>query len=322
MQTLTQLADSQNGRGPYGVDADYFHRQLPRIILGLENFRPAELAREFARLAITADAVAARDELLPATEQNGNSRDAVLGMAAQMALDYIARIHGAPPRNDLELESAYVALSLWRALEPYMSASGKERNRQTYDAIRAANNTGRSIETQPTPTVTEPSREAVDEMWAVHFDGHGTPYRSGFVTPWKLYKGKNAAQDEVDSLSDLPGKYEARKVFIYTNQQPAPAVPNRWRMAIESVLYAMTFNPHCQEGVVAMCACRPCADHRMRTLLNDMPLPDVDSLPRYKSTTLRGGISDMVPHKEGRFVQLDDVRAMLAATPQPKKGGE
>ncbi|WP_217870743.1 hypothetical protein [Chromobacterium violaceum] len=46
-------------------------------------------------------------------------------------------------------------------------------------------------------------------------------------------------------------------------------------------------------------------------------VPDVDSLPRYTSTTLRGGISDMVPHKEGRFVQLDDVRAMLAAASQP-----
>ncbi|MBX9267260.1 hypothetical protein [Chromobacterium violaceum] len=73
MQTLTQLADSQNGRGPYGVDADYFHRQLPRIILGLENFRPAELAREFARLAISADAAAARDDLSPAAEQSGEA---------------------------------------------------------------------------------------------------------------------------------------------------------------------------------------------------------------------------------------------------------
>ncbi|MEN7429202.1 hypothetical protein VA599_00505 [Chromobacterium sp. TRC.1.1.SA] len=183
---------------------------------------------------------------------------------------------------------------------------------------------------------TEQSGEPVPvaEMWAVYFDGEGTRYSSGFVTPWKLYEHREAAQAEVDSLSDLPGRYMACKVFIYTRPQPAPAVPDGWRTmlqrliyeceradkqaldevrrgfihghvvaearailaaeptaeessvdqpapagpegwreAIESVLYAMTFNPSCQEGMVPMCACRPCADHRMRTLLAAAPQP-------------------------------------------------
>ncbi|AOZ48794.1 hypothetical protein [Chromobacterium vaccinii] len=165
MQPLTQLADSQSGRGPYGVDADYFHRQLPRIILGLENFRPAELAREFARMAISADAAAARDELLPATKHSGNSRDEVLCMAAQMALDYIARIHGAPARDDLELESAYVTLSLMRALDPYMSAAGKDRNRQTHETICALYNAGRCIDLQqPAPAMTQVELDVIANL--------------------------------------------------------------------------------------------------------------------------------------------------------------
>ena len=83
---------------------------------------------------------------------------------------------------------------------------------------------------------TEQSGEAVAEMWAVYFDGEGTRYSSGFVTPWKLYEHQEAAQAEVDSLSDLPGRYMARKVFIYTHPQTAPAVPDRWRDVVRDLV--------------------------------------------------------------------------------------
>ncbi|MFC3247037.1 hypothetical protein [Chromobacterium piscinae] len=149
MQTLTKLASSQHGISPYGVDADYFHRKLARIIPRLENYRPGELAREFAQMAITADADAARAELSLASGQSG---------------------------------------------------------------------------------------EAVAEMWAVYFDGEGTRYSSGFVTPWKLYEHQEAAQAEVDSLSDLPGRYMACKVFIYTRPQHAAAVPDRWRDVVRDLV--------------------------------------------------------------------------------------
>nr|WP_199065008.1 hypothetical protein [Chromobacterium sp. ASV5] len=168
MQTLTQLANSQRGRGPYGVDAGYFDRKLARVIPALDNYKPADLAREFARMAMAADADAARAELSPADEQSGNSKDSALASAALVALDYIARIHGAPPERDLEMESAFVALSLMVSLKPYMSAAGSERNQRSFDAIRVAYNAGLSIE-RPQPTVTEPDgwREAIQNASSV-----------------------------------------------------------------------------------------------------------------------------------------------------------
>ncbi|MGD1826920.1 hypothetical protein A203_16590 [Chromobacterium violaceum] len=83
---------------------------------------------------------------------------------------------------------------------------------------------------------TEQHGEAVVEMWAVYFDGEGTRYSSGFVTPWKLYEHQEAAQAEVDSLSDLPGRYMARKVFIYTRPQTAPVVPDCWRDVVRDLV--------------------------------------------------------------------------------------
>lgn len=59
-------AETPRGRGPYGVDTGYFDRKLARVIPALDNYTPANLAREFARMAAVADREAAFVELAPA----------------------------------------------------------------------------------------------------------------------------------------------------------------------------------------------------------------------------------------------------------------
>ena len=39
----------------YGVDISYFQGKLSQVIVNLDNYTPAELARELARLSVTAD---------------------------------------------------------------------------------------------------------------------------------------------------------------------------------------------------------------------------------------------------------------------------
>ncbi|KIA78993.1 hypothetical protein QR66_18400, partial [Chromobacterium piscinae] len=65
LELSLKRAETPRGCGPYGVDAGYFDRKLACIIPALDNYKPADLAREFARMAITADADAARAELSP-----------------------------------------------------------------------------------------------------------------------------------------------------------------------------------------------------------------------------------------------------------------
>ncbi|WP_440216285.1 hypothetical protein [Chromobacterium piscinae] len=152
----------------YGVDVGYFDRKLASVIPAMDNYKPDDLAREFARMAITADANAARAELSLATEQ-----------------------------------------------------SGEAVNQQLLEATRAI-----------------------------------------------------LAEDMLPLLpSEYVAKVRTAIAAAEARPQNAPAVPEGWREAIESVLYAMTFNPSCQEGVVPMCACRPCSDHRMRALLAAAPQP-------------------------------------------------
>ncbi|MDE1711883.1 hypothetical protein PWG14_03725 (plasmid) [Chromobacterium amazonense] len=73
LELSLKRAETPRGCGPYGVDAGYFDRKLARIIPALDNYKPADLAREFARMAAVADRDAARAELLPATEQSGEA---------------------------------------------------------------------------------------------------------------------------------------------------------------------------------------------------------------------------------------------------------
>lgn len=39
----------------YGLDADYFQKWMRRVLRGLDNYIPEELARELARMAVTAN---------------------------------------------------------------------------------------------------------------------------------------------------------------------------------------------------------------------------------------------------------------------------
>lgn len=39
----------------YGLDADYFSKWIRRVLRGIDNYTPEELARELARMAVTAN---------------------------------------------------------------------------------------------------------------------------------------------------------------------------------------------------------------------------------------------------------------------------
>ncbi|WP_047258040.1 hypothetical protein [Chromobacterium subtsugae] len=112
----------------------------------------ADAAMTSGNIVQQIETVAALVRAARATGQSGDSRDAALGTAAQMALDYIARINGVQVIDDLGLESAFVTLSLMRSLDPYMSGAGKDRNRQIHESICNLYNAGRCID-RPQPTL-------------------------------------------------------------------------------------------------------------------------------------------------------------------------
>jgi hypothetical protein len=47
----------------YGLDAGYFKKKLGQVVWGIDNYTPEELARELARLAVTAENEAALHEM-------------------------------------------------------------------------------------------------------------------------------------------------------------------------------------------------------------------------------------------------------------------
>lgn len=61
--------------------------------------------------------------------------------------------------------------------------------------------------------------EQVAEQWAIYFDGTGTPYDSGFQLPLKMFQSEAACGDYLQSCHQGgPGKYEARKIFIFAER--------------------------------------------------------------------------------------------------------
>lgn len=48
----------------YGPDTEYFSKKLKLVLEGINNYTPDELARELARLALTADNIAATVEFV------------------------------------------------------------------------------------------------------------------------------------------------------------------------------------------------------------------------------------------------------------------
>jgi hypothetical protein len=53
----------------HGLDTDYFSKKLKLVLEGINSYTPDEMARELARLAITADARSAGVEFIRYNEQ-------------------------------------------------------------------------------------------------------------------------------------------------------------------------------------------------------------------------------------------------------------
>jgi len=51
-------------RNSYGLDTDYFTKKLKLVLKGVDNCTPDEMARELARLSLTADNIAATVEFV------------------------------------------------------------------------------------------------------------------------------------------------------------------------------------------------------------------------------------------------------------------